>query len=91
MVIDDPESKKNKKYYLVLTSGSPKSNEENVNLQGVTMDAEELERATARRAGKKSAESNKLYILRKKDLMKRRGRKVALDSKFTGRKRRARF
>lgn len=91
LVIDDPESKKNKKYYLVLTSGSPKSNEENVNLQGVTMDAEELERATARRAGKKSAESNKLYILRKKDLMKRRGRKVALDSKFTGRKRRARF
>ncbi|CCE64425.1 hypothetical protein TPHA_0H02210 [Tetrapisispora phaffii CBS 4417] len=91
LVIDDPESKKNKKYYLVLTSGSPRVTDENVNLQGVTMDATELEKAKIHRNRKKVMESNKTYINRKKDLMRRRGRKVALDSKFTGRKRRARF
>ncbi|CAL9733337.1 18S rRNA (guanine(1575)-N(7))-methyltransferase [Monosporozyma servazzii] len=93
LVIDDPESKKNKKYYLVLTSGSPRATEGQVNLQGVTMDAQDelsdLQRRKLRRG--KDAESSKNFILRKKELMKRRGRKVAKDSKFTGRKRRPRF
>lgn len=40
---------------------------------------------------KNQKESSKTFILRKKELMKRRGRKVAKDSKFTGRKRRPRF
>ncbi|CAB4252279.1 similar to Saccharomyces cerevisiae YCR047C BUD23 Methyltransferase, methylates residue G1575 of 18S rRNA [Maudiozyma barnettii] len=95
LVIDDPESKKNKKFYLVLTSGSPRTKQDQVNLQGVTMDAEELgDNMTnhARRARKgKEMESSKSFINRKKDLMRKRGRKVAKDSKFTGRKRRPRF
>lgn len=95
LVIDDPESKKNKKFYLVLTSGSPRTQDEQVNLHGVTMDADELgEQMTnrARRAKRgKDIESAKSFINRKKDLMRRRGRKVAEDSKFTGRKRRPRF
>ena len=95
LVIDDPESKKNKKFYLVLTSGSPRTTDEQVNLQGVTMDADELgEKMTnhGRRARKgKEMESGKSFINRKKELMRRRGRKVAKDSKFTGRKRRPRF
>lgn len=88
LVIDDPESKKNKKYYLVLSSGSS-GEEGQVNLQGATMDAESV--VKQRRDKKKELESRKGYILRKKDLMKKRGRKVAKDSKFTGRKRRPRF
>lgn len=96
LVIDDPESKKNKKYYLVLSSGSVKSNEEQVNLSGVTMDAQDkdLEQQQQRRKklrNGKEIESSKKFILRKKELMKKRGRKVAMDSKFTGRKRRPRF
>lgn len=89
LVIDDPESKKNKKYYLVLSSGTPSSNEEQVNLQGVMMDQQE--QSLKLRKNKKDKESKKTFILRKKELMKRRGRTVAKDSKFTGRKRRARF
>ncbi|AET37855.1 18S rRNA (guanine1575-N7)-methyltransferase Ecym_2102 [Eremothecium cymbalariae DBVPG len=87
VVIDDAESKKNRKYYLVLSSGSSRD-EKQVNLEGVKMDAELLHHKTAR---KNKLESRKDYILRKKDLMKKRGRKVAKDSKFTGRKRRTRF
>ena len=88
LVVDDPESKKNKKYYLVLSSGASHDDEQ-VNLQGVTMNAEEL--VKAKRDRRKDVESNKVYINRKKDLMRKRGRKVAKDSKFTGRKRRPRF
>ncbi|CCH61932.1 hypothetical protein TBLA_0F03990 [Henningerozyma blattae CBS 6284] len=92
LVIDNPESSKNKKYYLVLTSGSARADENSINLAGATMDADEVSVPKANRHTKKRlTESNKSYITRKKDLMKRRGRKVANDSKFTGRKRRPRF
>ncbi|CCC70022.1 hypothetical protein NCAS_0D04410 [Naumovozyma castellii] len=95
LVIDDPESKKNKKYYLVLSAGAPRNDDRQVNLDGVTMDAQENDDPNALRMKKhkrgKVMESSKDYIQRKKDLMKRRGRKVAKDSKFTGRKRRPRF
>lgn len=49
LVVDDPESKKNKKYYLVLSSGAPPQGEEQVNLDGVTMDEENvnLKKSTA--------------------------------------------
>ncbi|AMD21462.1 HER183Cp [Eremothecium sinecaudum] len=87
LVIDDPESKKNKKYYLVLSSGTSRE-EEQVNLDGVTMNADLL---PSRVRKKKERESRKDYILRKKELMKKRGRTVAKDSKFTGRKRKSRF
>lgn len=93
LVIDDPESKKNKKYYLVLSSGSPRSDENQVNLSGATMDATEIEEKNKRLKQKHSllGESKKNFIQRKKELMRRRGRKVAHDSKFTGRKRRTKF
>lgn len=89
LVIDDPESKKNRKYYLVLSAGASRDPEEQVNLQGATMDASEArEPRDARKNGK---ESRKTFIIRKKELAKRRGKTVAKDSKFTGRKRRPRF
>lgn len=87
LVVDNPESTKNRKYYLVLTSGLS-GDRENINLEGVSMDADMI---TKKIHKNKSKESNKNYILRKKELMKKRGRKVARDSKFTGRKRRPRF
>ncbi|CCD26622.1 18S rRNA (guanine1575-N7)-methyltransferase NDAI_0I00530 [Naumovozyma dairenensis CBS 421] len=95
LVIDDPESKKNKKYYLVLSSGAPRNDDNQVNLDGVTMDAQENDQSVANLRKKhkrgKIVESSKHYIQRKKELMKKRGRTVAKDSKFTGRKRRPRF
>ena len=95
LVIDNPESKKNKKYYLVLTSGAPREPGEQLNLSGVTMDAADAEstkRAVNKgRKGRKDIESKKTFIMRKKELMKRRGKEVARDSKYTGRKRRPRF
>lgn len=87
LVIDNFESKKNKKYYLVLSSGVSE-HESQVNLDGVTMSADLLKKNERKR---KELESRKDYIMRKKDLMKKRGKKVAKDSKFTGRKRRPRF
>lgn len=85
VIVDDPESKRNKKYYLVLTAGI---SDRAVNLEGATMDAPTV------KVNKKKArmmELRKDYIQRKKETARRRGKKVALDSKFTGRKRRIRF
>ncbi|ODV91644.1 hypothetical protein CANCADRAFT_212 [Tortispora caseinolytica NRRL Y-17796] len=82
LVIDDPESKKNKKYYMVLVAGGSPGD---INLDGVAIDN------TMKQKSKKSTESRKQYIMRKKELMKRRGERVAKDSKYTGRKRRTRF
>ncbi|CDR40445.1 CYFA0S05e00584g1_1 [Cyberlindnera fabianii] len=87
LVIDDAESKKNKKYYLVLSAGQSTGD---LNLAGVSMDAPVQEKKLSKKM-KKAMETKKDYIQRKKDLMKKRGKAVARDSKFTGRKRKARF
>lgn len=87
LIIDDPESKKHKKFYLVLTAGS---SDRAVNLSGATMDAPQHTKKLNSKQLKKM-ESRKDYINRKKETMRRRGKVVALDSKFTARKRRTRF
>lgn len=87
LIIDDPESKRHKKYYLVLTAGQ---SERSINLAGAEMDAPEAAKKLNARM-KKKLETKKEYINRKKETMRRRGRKVAHDSKFTARKRRVRF
>lgn len=86
LVIDDPESKRNKKHYLVLTAGQA---DRNLNLAGATMEAPETKKLSSKM--KKKLETRKSYINRKKETMRRRGRKVAHDSKFTARQRRPRF
>lgn len=88
LVIDDSESKKNKKYYLVLSAGQ---SAQNLNLAGVTMDAPEEVGKKINKKLKRKLESRKDYVNRKKELMKKRGKHVAKDSKFTARKRRPRF
>lgn len=87
LIIDDPESKRHKKFYLVLTAGQ---SERTINLAGAQMDAPETKSKLNKKLLKK-LESKKEFIQRKKETMRRRGRKVALDSKFTARKRRPRF
>ncbi|KAH3679082.1 hypothetical protein WICMUC_001278 [Wickerhamomyces mucosus] len=79
LVIDDPDSKKNKKYYLVLSAGQ---SERQLNLQGLNMDAP-MNKVGNNKKLKKKVESTKNYINRKKELMKKRGKVVAKDSKFT--------
>lgn len=80
MIIDRPESKRNKKYYLVLTAGEGELNLANV----------EMEKVAARKRRKKD-ENKREFIMRKKETMRKRGKTVALDSKFTGRKRKPKF
>lgn len=87
LVIDDPESKRHKKYYLVLTSGQ---SERSINLAGAEMEVSS-ENKSMNRKKRKHLESKKEFIARKKETMRRQGKKVALDSKFTARKRRPRF
>lgn len=87
LIIDEPESKRHKKYYLVLTAGM---SDRTVNLAGATMDAPDMAKKVNKKLMRKM-ESLKDFINRKKETMRRRGKKVALDSKFTGRRRRTRF
>ncbi|KAK9468654.1 S-adenosyl-L-methionine-dependent methyltransferase [Lipomyces arxii] len=85
LVIDDEESKKNKKYYLVLAVGNVTTDD--INLDGVKIDRS----GSAKVRKSKKDETKKEYIIRKKELMRKRGKLVALDSQFTGRKRKPKF
>lgn len=84
MIIDRPESKKHKKYYLVLTAGE---GGDDLNLDGVQVD----EARKAHKKKRKQDETKMDFIRRKKETMRKRGKVVALDSKFTGRQRRPKF
>lgn len=89
VVIDDPESKRNKKHYLVLQAGA---SDRPLNLGN--MDVETAVPKKERKLSKKEMkrqETKKEYIKRKKVLMHKRGRRTAADSKFTGRSRRPKF
>ncbi|KAK9460387.1 S-adenosyl-L-methionine-dependent methyltransferase [Lipomyces oligophaga] len=86
LVVDDEQSKKNKKFYLILTAGVTTASD--INLQGVKIDRPRTQ--STRRISRKD-ESRKDYIARKKETMRKRGKLVALDSAFSGRKRRPKF
>lgn len=87
LIIDDPQSKRNKKFYLVLTAGQ---SERALNLSGAQMEAQNQQKKLNSKM-KKKLESRKEYINRKKEAMRLRGRKVAHDSKYTARQRRPKF
>ena len=88
IVVDYPESKKARKYYLCLVAGSTSANTFSTPL-GLQ---EETEKSTKRRKMDKSRETKKEFILRKKELYRKRGKEgVPYDSKYSGRKRRAQF
>lgn len=89
-VVIDGEGTKSVKFYLVLSAGIA---EQEINLAGVSVDDAGTLARNKPRLSKRSRdeESKRDYIQRKKELMKKRGKKVAKDSKFTGRQRRPRF
>ncbi|KAJ2487051.1 18S rRNA (guanine1575-N7)-methyltransferase [Coemansia sp. RSA 2050] len=100
LVVDYPNSKKARKFYLCLFAGQAATGQKQELPQG--LDNEETASGVAntetrihnRTRGKKSRKPVKdtSWILRKKELARKRGVKdVPLDSKYTGRKRKPRF
>lgn len=88
LVIDNSESKKNRKYYLVVSAGT---SAQQINLQGITMDEPVVQEKKLSKKMARKLETRKQYVARKKEVMRKRGLKVAADSKFSGRRRKHRF
>ncbi|GMM28558.1 18S rRNA (guanine1575-N7)-methyltransferase [Martiniozyma asiatica (nom. inval.)] len=93
VVVDEPESKKNKKHYLVLQAGVSDRP-----LAIFNLEVEDMSDLRGKKEGKgskqrrlKALETKKEYILRKKKLNEKRGKTVKQTSKFTGRSRRPKF
>ncbi|KAJ3091824.1 Williams Beuren syndrome chromosome region 22 protein [Quaeritorhiza haematococci] len=104
LVVDYPNSTKAKKYFLCLFAGYANDPSAAPRLpSALGEDGEEppssiayerkreLRRKHRRSQPRKPIKGDKDWIARKKDLNKLRGKKVPLDSKYTGRKRRAKF
>ena len=94
LVIDHPNSTKAKKYFLVLsTGGAPVGLPKPLGVpedDHVSVAFERRERLAAARAGKANFKSRQ-WILDKKARKRRQGKEVREDSKYTGRKRSAKF
>ncbi|TID29941.1 hypothetical protein CANINC_001452 [Pichia inconspicua] len=92
VVVDEPESKRKRKHYLVLQAGA---SDRPLNIDGMSIEdmtkskKNESSKLSKKRA--KALETKKEYILRKKALNEKRGKDVRNDSRFTGRARRPRF
>lgn len=88
VVVDYPESKKARKFYLCLIAGAT-----NANIFSVPsgLRDESGHRLPKRQKGDKKGETKKEFIMRKKELYRKRGKRVPYDSKYSGRKRRAQF
>lgn len=84
VVIDNPDSKKARKFYICLVAG-PTS--ESLNFEGVAMPQA---KANNRRAAP-PVKGSREWIRQKKEVLKKKGRVVKRDSKFTGRSRGPRF
>jgi 18S rRNA (guanine1575-N7)-methyltransferase len=98
LVVDYPNSTKAKKYYLCLMTGGSASlpAARGVSVHDDNCSSEQQQHVnTFNRArvykSKKEEESRKDFILRKKELYRKRGQDVVEDSKYTGRKRRPKF
>jgi 18S rRNA (guanine1575-N7)-methyltransferase len=102
LVIDYPNSKKVKKFYLVLMAGQsdqPAQLPAALGTEEGAPDKVTYEQARGRAASKKRQKGEKRtsvksrdWILEKKELYRRRGKDdVPRDSKYTGRKRRVQF
>src|SRR5271170_2851616 len=84
IVVDYPESKKARKYYLCLVAGSTSAS-----TFSTPLGLQETHQKIKRQKDKKM-ETRKEFIIRKKELYRKRGKEgVPYDSKYSGRKRRA--
>jgi 18S rRNA (guanine1575-N7)-methyltransferase len=90
IVVDYPDSKKARKYYLCLVAGFTDS-KTFATPEGLSEQSDQ--RSTKRRkADSKKQETRKEFIIRKKELYRKRGKEgVPYDSKYSGRKRRTQF
>jgi 18S rRNA (guanine1575-N7)-methyltransferase len=87
IVVDYPESKKVWKYYLCFVAGTTNAS----TFAAPLVLRGEAEKKVDRWKGRKQ-ESRKQFIVRKKELYRKRGKEgVPYDSKYSGRKRRAQF
>ncbi|ORY82538.1 S-adenosyl-L-methionine-dependent methyltransferase [Protomyces lactucae-debilis] len=85
VIVDHPDSKKAKKYYLCLQVGGG-----TLTLPDAEIDPADLRKKKIK--NRKKDMTHKEAILKKKELYRKRGKAgVPLDSKFTGRKRRIKF
>lgn len=93
VVVDEPESKKNKKHYLVLQAGSSARplNVDGMDVENMNAKTKNKDISKMSKKRQRALETKKEYIKRKKILMEKRGKEVRKDSKFTGRARKARF
>lgn len=106
LVVDYPNSKKARKFYLVLMAGQAEVQQQHMpqglgvdsptGADGETVPYERRREKHARRKGKeekrRKSVKTKDWLVQKKELYRRRGKEdVPRDSKFTGRKRKARF
>ncbi|KAK0624827.1 S-adenosyl-L-methionine-dependent methyltransferase [Bombardia bombarda] len=92
---DDPETK-NVKVYLVLTVGGGATSGKGSDITGVVEGMEGVDVLDNRRKGKSAGrgeikKGSKIWIIKKKEQMERKGKIVKATSKFTGRKRRVQF
>lgn len=93
VVVDNPESTKAKKFFLVLSCGGtrfklPKAIDETADDRNERIRNEKRERIKdVRKHGVKSRD----WILKKKERQRRKGEETRPDSKYTGRKRSGRF
>lgn len=104
LVIDYPNSTKRKKYFLCLFAGQRTAEDggEQKLPQGLTDEGDltvrvgggngdqKKTRASRGRSARKPVKDRN-WVLKKKELRRRRGEQVPLDSKFTGRKRKPKF
>ncbi|CAG8627878.1 15439_t:CDS:2 [Funneliformis caledonium] len=102
LVVDYPNSKKAKKYYLCLFAGQipgkqkqqiPQAlGEEESEPTGVVYSNQRINERQKVKGKQRKSVKDKDWVLRKKDVARMRGNKeVPLDSKYTGRKRKPKF
>jgi 18S rRNA (guanine1575-N7)-methyltransferase len=90
IVMDYPESKKARKYYLCLVAGFTTAATFST-AEGIREETNQRD-TKRRRMEKRKEESRKEFIVRKKELYRKRGKEgVPHDSKYSGRKRRTQF
>lgn len=94
IVIDYPNSSKAKKYYLCLSFERSYAVPKALGVMGgngATAGVQVVGKQQHQRKGVRAGVKTKEWIVNKKERMKRQGKEVKSDSKFTGRKRKDRF
>jgi 18S rRNA (guanine1575-N7)-methyltransferase len=94
LVIDYPNSTKAKKYYLCLMTAEmislPAAKGVDI-MDSAIASIGSAERPNVHKPLRSEKETRKEYILRKKELYRKRGQEVSEDSRYSGRKRRPKF